>query len=125
MSGFPTPQEEELYLAGLGVGDEPPVLDTPDSSPLTDFRDTATGRAELFGRLHGENLRYCALWRQWYLWNGIRWRVDDVGEIHRRAGDVARRLYAAASQSQSDRRPWLASCARKADSARCRRDLVV
>jgi len=33
-------------------------------------------------------LRFCHPWKKWLIWDGTRWRVDDTGEIYRRAKGV-------------------------------------
>jgi len=36
-------------------------------------------------RAHGPDLCYCHPWKQWFIYNGQRWRIDDTGEVMRRA----------------------------------------
>jgi putative DNA primase/helicase len=37
--------------------------------------------ADVFKATHGENVRYCATTKQWYVWNGTYWRPDKTGEV--------------------------------------------
>jgi putative DNA primase/helicase len=43
------------------------------------------GNARRFVGLHGDTLRYCEAWGKWLVWDGSRWRIDDTGEVERRA----------------------------------------
>lgn len=69
-----------------------------NSRPAREFaaRGNSTGDAggelgtELwFARLlvehHGEDLRFVGPWQRWMVWDGIRWRNDETGEVMRRA----------------------------------------
>ena len=42
---------------------------------------------------YGHEIRYCHPWRKWLIWDGMRWRRDDSGDIMRRAKDVADHLW--------------------------------
>jgi putative DNA primase/helicase len=50
------------------------------------------GNARLLVSLHGEDLHYCFHWKKWLVWDGMRWRVDDTGEVERRAKNVVEEL---------------------------------
>lgn len=65
-----------------------------DAYPWTD-----AGNAERFVARHGEEIRYCEPWRRWLTWDGRRWRVDDTGDIVRRAKDTTRAMLVAAVDS--------------------------
>lgn len=54
--------------------------------PLTDL-----GNAERLVDRYGEDLRYCTDQKEWYVWDGIRWRADTM-EVRRRAIDSARSI---------------------------------
>jgi P4 family phage/plasmid primase-like protien len=41
--------------------------------------------AEIFVKLHGEDVRYCYAWSKWLVWTGKRWVKDDSGEVIRLA----------------------------------------
>jgi len=53
---------------------------------------TDVGNAERFAAQHGANVRYCYAWKSWLFWDGSRWKVDDSGEIERRAKKSARAI---------------------------------
>ena len=65
-------------------------------------RRTDLGNAERFRDQHGHEVRYCHPWGKWLVWDGIRWKVDDSGEIMRRAKKTARSIYAEAARCESD-----------------------
>src|SRR5215470_11535985 len=34
-----------------------------------------------FTKRHGKDLRYCALWGKWLVWDGTRWEIDETKKI--------------------------------------------
>lgn len=66
-------------------------------SDLTEF-----GNAERFVRRHGADTRYCALWRRWLLWDGMRWCPDDVQQVHELAKTTVLSMYSEAAGLESD-----------------------
>jgi putative DNA primase/helicase len=57
---------------------------------------TDLGNASRLVAAHGADLRFVSLWSQWLVWDGTRWAKDETGEVHRRAKDTVRRMYAEA-----------------------------
>lgn len=55
-------------------------------TPLTEY-----GNAERLIRRHGEDLRYCSA-LGWHVWDGRCWRLDESGEVERRAKDTIRKI---------------------------------
>lgn len=53
---------------------------------------TDTGNGERFVMRHGQDVRYVPTWRSWLVWDGTRWRRDDMCELERRAKDTARAI---------------------------------
>jgi putative DNA primase/helicase len=43
--------------------------------------------------VHGSDLRYCHPWKKWLVWDGCRWKIDDTGEVERRAKCVIDSLW--------------------------------
>ncbi len=83
------------------------------SFTLTDY-----GNAERLVGRHGEDLRYCHAWKKWLVWDGQRWRVDDTGEVERRAKETVRSTYAeAAAEPDADARKALAAHAKRSESS--------
>lgn len=87
--------DAELQSIAASIGSYTPA-ESMDGRPAI-LRSDATN-AELFIRLHGEDLRYCAALGGWLVWDGRRWATDATGQVERWARDVPRALYAEASQ---------------------------
>jgi putative DNA primase/helicase len=78
---------------------------------------TDLGNARRFVAAHGNALRYCFPWAKWLYWDGQRWIIDDIGEIHRRAKNTIALIYKeAAEEKDNDRRKALGSHALKCES---------
>lgn len=86
----------------------------------TDFEAehfTDLGNAGRFVAQHGNDVRYCHIWRKWLVWDGTRWRTDESGEVERHAKYTVRQLYADASRvNDDDLRAELAKWARASES---------
>ena len=81
------------------------------------FSLTDLGNAERFVRDHGEDIRYCAPFGQWYLWNGQRWCGDTTLAIYQRARSTVRSIYReAAACNDASRRKLIAQHARASES---------
>jgi putative DNA primase/helicase len=81
------------YLAGQ----ENEASGKPECRPFTDL-----GNAERFVREHGEDVRYCAEIRKWFIWNGRLWERDSSGEIYRRAKKTVREMLVEAAHMDSE-----------------------
>jgi len=53
---------------------------------------TDVGNGRRLALLHGDDLKYSHGWEKWLVWDGKRWKMDDTGEIHRRAKSTCRSL---------------------------------
>jgi putative DNA primase/helicase len=51
------------------------------------------GNAIRLVRLHGDDLRYVYPMKSWLVWDGIRWRIDDNGEMMRRAVNTIEKTF--------------------------------
>ncbi len=84
----------------------PEIVNVPSSKELTPIYTvkakpkaepsnhlTDLGNARRFVQWMGHDLRYCAAWGKWLVWDGRRWTTDDTGQVIERAKDVVRRLY--------------------------------
>jgi putative DNA primase/helicase len=80
-----------------GNQDKAPTETGRQSSVTTtsanDLHLTDIGNAERFAQRHGEDVRYCHAWNKWLAWDGKRWRIDDDGEVMRKAKDTILTLY--------------------------------
>ena len=63
-----------------------------ESYSLTDL-----GNADRLVALHGQDIRYCKAWKEWLIWDGRRWKIDDTFEIMRKAEDVIQFMKAESS----------------------------
>ena len=57
------------------------------------FNHTDQGNAERFVHHHGENVRYVYPWKKWLIWDGRRWKIDDSGDVERRAKSTVRSMF--------------------------------
>ena len=86
-----------------------------------DPRLTELGNAQRLVVQSGEDLRYCYQSKKWLLWDGVRWRNDNTGEIYRKAKRTVQSIYSEASgESDSDRRKQTASWGLEIGRASCR-----
>lgn len=89
--------EERHELADLAADLRRDDIEEAVAENLTDL-----GNAERLVERHGHDLRYCHPWARWLVWDGRRWRPDDVGEIVRRAKETLRVLQAEAVKIGDD-----------------------
>ena len=61
------------------------------------YPHTDLGNAQRLVERHGRDLHYCHPWGKWLVWDGLRWKLDDTGEVMRRAKQTARAIYHEAS----------------------------
>ena len=86
--------------------------DREGNPPLTDL-----GNAQRFVALFKDDVRFCYQWRKWLVWDGVRWRLDENGEVERRAKFTVRQFYAEASRVvDDDLRKALVKWARTSES---------
>ena len=91
------------------LGLEPPSQET--------FNNTDLGNARRLVAHQGQDLRYCYPWGSWLVWDGKRWKVDDSGEIERRAKLTVADIYGEASKAtDADARKALAKWAAASES---------
>lgn len=110
--------EEEAAKKNIPALDEDdmPPEDAPDligDIPLTD-----SGNGERILKLAGDDIRFCAEFKKWLLWDGRRWKVDtDAATVTQKAKNMARLLYKqAALIPDSGRRKVLQDHARDSES---------
>jgi putative DNA primase/helicase len=79
---------------------------------------TDLGNAERLVARYGRNLHYCHPWRKWLVYDGRRWKVDDIGAVRRRARKTARSILAEAQAADdSDQRKALVKWALESERA--------
>jgi P4 family phage/plasmid primase-like protien len=91
-------------LNGIGQGPPPPSPppdgdgdDESQDSALAKMPRTDYGNAERLVARHGNKLRYCHPWGKWLRYDGRRWKIDDIGAVHRLAKSAARKVLMEAS----------------------------
>ena len=76
----------------------------PSTPPATHDILTDKALGETILRDHGRDIRYCDLWRKWLLWEGGRWKPDDLRRTEHLARATAlRRLLQDAAQIDDDK----------------------
>lgn len=59
---------------------------------LLQFKKTDLANAERLIYEHGENIKFCSIWKAWYIWNSRYWEKDDTQAISRLAKKTIRDL---------------------------------
>ncbi|MHB8156192.1 MAG: DNA primase family protein [Desulfocucumaceae bacterium] len=88
----------------------PPPLLISGGFSLTDL-----GNARRLVAQHGQDLRYNHLAKKWIIWTGKYWRVDDSGEVERRAKQVVGNIYQEAAEAPHEQRKGLGAFAIKSE----------
>ena len=52
----------------------------PESEDV-EYKLTDVGNAERFAAMFKDQVKYCAIYKKWFIWNGKRWEQDDTGKI--------------------------------------------
>lgn len=69
------------------------LLDRPE---LT-FKRSDTGNGQRFAQRMRDVVRFCVGEQRWYLWDGSRWRQDDLNRALHLTGEIVKDLYVEAS----------------------------
>jgi len=103
--------DQLVVLAGQEPPPEPSHPDPPPLAVTTSGDDTRhhasdLGNARRLVSRHGGDIRYCYPWAKWLVWDGRRWKLDDSGEIYRRAKETVAAIYreAAAADDATERK---------------------
>ncbi|MBW2674590.1 MAG: hypothetical protein JRD89_14465, partial [Deltaproteobacteria bacterium] len=87
-----------------------------------DYHLTDAGNSERLVRLYGDDIRYCAPLRKWFVWDGRRWEPDETDRMLDLATQTAKSIFheaAAAPDSES-----LAKWALRSESLAARRAMI-
>ena len=83
-----------------------------------DFHLTDLGNAQRLVNRHGRDLLFVPAWSNWCVWDGRRWKRDDILEVQNRAKDTVKAIYAEAAKLQDEaERKRLAGFALQSESA--------
>ncbi len=85
---------------------------------------TDLGNAKNLVLARGSTLRYCYPKKTWYIWDGVRWKPDDVGLIHRRAQETVHLMFAKAGKGQPSIDKKAAKHAMRSESRRALEAMV-
>ena len=97
--------------------DAAPAGEMPPSEDLAD-----TGNANRFVRLYGDCVRYCAVEKLWYRYDGIHWRPDERLFVEDAMGQVALSIYEEAARvGDAERAKKIAGWAKHSLSASARK----
>ena len=73
-----------------------------NAAPLNgDYENTLSdaGNAERFTRLYGKDVRFVFEFGKWYVFSEHHWKLDDTGELLRRARRIAQSFYSDAARA--------------------------
>jgi len=91
------------------AGTQQPGGCNSDEAILNGFNLTDSGQAEAIAHLYGGALRFDHTNKRWLIWDGNRWKEDEVGEVYQIAKRVARKRLAASVKCEDDeKRPKIA-----------------
>lgn len=98
VGGTPAPGRRRGNLLVVVGGKAPGVPSTPPGAPPAQpategFSWSDWGNARRMVALHGQDLRFNHLNKEWYYWTGRCWEVDNCGEVVRRAKATVESLY--------------------------------
>jgi putative DNA primase/helicase len=119
--GYGTPAPRPVQngngpIAGrIGPVPGPPAAGPPPGG----FHLTDTGNAERLVARRGQDMRFCHPWGKWLIWDGTRWKVDDMATARAYAKEMVRGIYAeAAAEADDDARKAIAKWAKASESDR-------
>ncbi len=107
-------------ITGKVSATEPPAPGAGDDAP----NPTDLGNARRLVAAHGAELRYCHPWGKWFAWDGRRWRLDESGEVVRRAKATIRDLYREAADLDDAARQALGKHALRSEAGARLRAMV-
>jgi putative DNA primase/helicase len=76
-----------------------------NGAEVVDRHLTDLGNAQRVVARHGKDLQYCHPWKTWLIWDGRRWRSDDMAEAVQRVKETLTSLYAWTASKIKDLRP--------------------
>lgn len=99
VGGAPAQGSRRRQLQVVDGGKAPPGAPAappgaPPAAPVTEgFSWSDWGNARRMVALHGQDLRFNHLNKEWYYWTGKCWEEDNCGEVVRRAKDTVESIY--------------------------------
>ena len=83
-------REKEYSRPVAGDGQELPATGER-SYDNTDLNDI--GNAQHYATNYENDLRYCAAWKKWLVWDGCRWKIDDEGRPLKLAKELVHTMF--------------------------------
>lgn len=115
--GLDVCRSEERAPVTVGITDVTLPEDASPEQLATSFPCTDLGNGERLVHRYGADLRYCAVWDKWLVWDDKRWQVANRKQVERFAQLTVRSIYAEArDENDPDRRRALADHAKKSES---------
>jgi putative DNA primase/helicase len=75
------------------------MTDTSERDEQGPINRTDVGNAIRLVRKFGADIRYCFAWEKWLVWDGTRWKIDDVAALVRMAKETARDILFEAAEA--------------------------
>jgi len=98
--------EQEKQQQKAAVREQPPMQELAENPvpKLRKYERTDAGNSDRLVDQYGHDLRYCATFRSWYIWDGKIWEKDERNKILKLATNTARKiLVSAAEESDPDK----------------------
>ena len=90
-----------------------------------DYKLTDVGNAERFVYMFKDSVKYCAVYKKWFIWNGRFWEQDDTGKIITYAIECVRSIiHAADLLPEGDKRKAMIHHSLKSESSGKLRSLL-
>jgi putative DNA primase/helicase len=103
--GEPAEKTNQRYSPGGNIFDPPSTPEPTHDDDIDLFpnglKHTDADNSERLTHLHRDRIRYVAAWRQWFVWNGLKWETDpDAVLVTELAKDVSKRLFYELSKTE-------------------------
>ena len=66
---------------------------TLPTAGLESFPFTDMGNGERMAHFHGDTIRHCHPWKEWLVWDGQRWAVDQRARVLVKAKELTREMF--------------------------------
>jgi putative DNA primase/helicase len=85
------------------------------------FDNGDLGNAQRLIHHYGEDLRYCHSYKSWFIWDGIRWKIDSKGEITKIAATICTKIMEEYPEGNDEE--WEKALVRQASIAKSKRGI--
>ena len=125
----PTPEEVEhltqmakVYLDRARRDQHDDLLPTDQEDLTAGIGLTDIGNSERLIRMYGEDVRYCATLKAWFVWDGRRWEQDETNRMLDLSTRTAKSIFVEAATAQNSE--TVAKWAIKSGSLVARRAMI-